>query len=39
MMNEKGKPVLSLAKLTTEQANALHAAGRAGGQVAAPVAG
>jgi hypothetical protein len=33
MLDAKGKPVLARATLTTEQALALHARGRAGGQV------
>jgi hypothetical protein len=33
MIDEKGKPVLGRARMTTAQANALRAAGRAGGQV------
>jgi hypothetical protein len=35
MMNEKGKPEVSRARLATEQANSLRAAGRAGGLVTA----
>jgi hypothetical protein len=33
VMDEKGKPVLERARITTEQANALRAVGRAGGLV------
>jgi hypothetical protein len=39
MIGKDGKPVLSRARLATDQANALRAAGMAGVQVTAPGAG